>query len=68
MPFARSKRPAGRGNLKIRLRSSHATRVRLPVSHRGAETSWRAPEKEADVLHERDLLPADPGNTQRLRK
>ena len=69
MPFAPSRRAAGSRNTpKIRLRSSHAGSVRLRVSHRGSETSWRAPAKETDVLHERDLLPANPADTQRLRR
>jgi len=70
MPFAPSRRAGGSRNApKIRLRSSHATRVRLGISHRGAERTWRAPAKETDVLHEHDLLPTGAGgDTQRLRK
>ena len=70
MSFAPSKRSGGPGKgAKISLRSSHTSWVRLGISHRGAERTWRAPAKETDVLHEHDLYPAGPaGDTQRLRK
>ena len=69
MPFAPRRSGGSRNAPKIRLRSSHAGSVRLRVSHRGSETSWRAPAKETDVLHERDLYPTGPeADTARLRK
>jgi hypothetical protein len=41
--------------------------VRLQVSHRGAE--WRAPQKDGDVLTERDLMPTGQAHdTGRHRK
>ncbi|HUS64319.1 MAG TPA: hypothetical protein VMZ28_07235 [Kofleriaceae bacterium] len=43
--------------------------MRLGVSHRGAGTAWRAPAKESDVLHERDLLPTGASaDTLKLRR
>lgn len=70
MPFGPSRRAGGSRNTpKIRLRSSHTSRVRLGVSHRGAGTAWRAPAKESDVLHERDLLPTGASaDTLKLRR
>jgi hypothetical protein len=70
MPLGQNRRAGGpRNTPKIRLRSSHTSRVRLGVSHRGAGTSWRAPAKEGDVLHERDLLPAGAAaDTLRIRR
>jgi hypothetical protein len=40
------------------LRSSHSSRIRLRVSHRGSE--WHPPGKDDDALYERDLLPQPP--------
>jgi len=47
--------PGGRSASKLRLRSSHSSRVRLRVSHRSSD--WRPPGKEADAIYERDLQP-----------
>lgn len=70
MSFAPNRRPGGsRKAPKFRLRAS-GSRVRLRVSHRSTEGTWRAPEKATDVLHERDLMPVGAGDsdTQRLRR
>ena len=55
-----SQRAAGGRNApRFRLRASHSVRIRLHVSHRG-QRSWEPPDKEADLLFERDLFPAGP--------
>ena len=66
MPLAPSRRAGGSRNApRIRLRSSHASKIRFRVSHRGAETSWKAPAKDGEVLHERDLYPVGPAGDKR---
>jgi hypothetical protein len=42
----------------MRMRSSHSSRIRLRVSHRGG--AWNPPGKDDDALYERDLLPQPP--------
>ena len=70
MPFAPG-RKAGGSRKKVpafRLRAS-GSRVRLRVSHRSNEGTWRAPDKEGGVLHERDLMPVgQAGDSQRIRR
>lgn len=59
MPFTPSRGASGgRVTSKIRLRSSHSSRIRLRVSHRAGE--WRPAGKDDDALYERDLLPQMP--------
>jgi hypothetical protein len=56
MALTPSRRASGsRGAPRIRLRSSHSSRIRLQVSHRGGE--WQPRRKDDDALYERDLLP-----------
>jgi hypothetical protein len=59
MPFTRSRSASGgQASPKLRLRSSHSSRIRLRVSHRGG--TWQPPGKDDDAVYERDLLPQPP--------